>query len=235
MIISTIIAILAPIVYLLPFIVKWVKGEEIYQIPKTKKIIPNKWVFVAKMIFLVILAVIFYFVFPSKVMFYPLKTGIFILILILATIITGPIFCQSWLNKDISNQEIFKQIAIYWIILIIFAIVALCAWGNEDKSIVCLPEKAETVNYEVKSINSSGIIFYYDDNSNLQTLSILDKNVHCEPLSDEKKGIYIEFVSKYEQYQDKYDKDETVFTGKQTSEEYIVYIPNNELNELMKK
>ena len=231
MTISTIAFILSTIVYLIPFIVKWAKGEKIYQTPKTKKEIPNKLVFLTKVGVLALMIGIYALLYPSKMMFYPPKTMVFIIVLIILQLVTEPIFCKKWLD-EITDSEMFKEWAMYALILIVLLMVTGCSWGSSDKEIIKCPEYEETIAYYVKSINSSGLVIY-DDENGLQTLSITDENVSVEP--NDKADTYMEKTISYAQYRNKYDKNPNVVKGNMVEENYTVYISKKDWKRLMNK
>lgn len=228
---SAIAAVLSMIVYLLPFIIKYVRKEEIYRLPNKKETISNQSVFIVKSVGLSIVIIIFDSVlYPTKVKFYPLKIVIFIIVLIILQWITGLIFCAGWLNK-ISGKEMFKQYGIYCCVLFLILIV-LHGFSYSDNEMINYQEAEEYIVYDVESINSSGLVFYYDENGLRQVLSITDENVSID--DSDKVDTHLEKKITYKQYRNKYDKDTKLIKGDKIQEEYIVFIPINQLNDLMK-
>lgn len=228
---SAIAAVLSMIVYLLPFIIKYIQKEEVYRLPNKNETIPNQLVFLIKSVGLSIMIIIFDRVlYPTKVKFYPPKIVIFIIVLIILQLITGLIFCSAWVNK-LSDKELFKQYGKYFCILFLILIVLL-GFSCSDNEIINYQESEEYIVYDVESINSSGLVFYYDEIGLRQVLSITDENVSIDD-SDEVTP-HLKKKITYEQYRNKYDKDTKAIKGEKIREEYIVSIPSNQLNDLMK-
>ena len=129
---STIAAITAPIVYLFPFLYLWIKGEEKYVLYSTNKVIKNKYVFLAKIIILLIMFIAFIFTWPAKVMFYPLKVSVFIGILLGLQVITKNYFLENNKVSKLDNKAIIIAFTC-WVILFILAAISIFVAGRTYK------------------------------------------------------------------------------------------------------
>lgn len=128
LIFSTIAAIISPIVYLFPFLYLWMKGEEKYVLYSTNKVIKNKNVFLGKIMILLIMFVAFIYAWPTKVMFYPLKVGVFIGILVGIQVITNNYFLE---NNNVSKIDKNTRIVALtcWITLFLLAAISIYIAG----------------------------------------------------------------------------------------------------------
>lgn len=172
---STIAAIITPIIYFIPFIFLWKnEGHSWYEMPITKKEIKNKHVFIAKIILLIILSVVFAFVWPTKVMFYPVKVAIFILALVVIQFLTMLI-----LNSDSSkiSDKTFTLSVICWIVLILLAIVVGVGGGEtyNDKVTEAPYELTETL--QVEHISNGNVFFYDESDESIEVISITDESL----------------------------------------------------------
>lgn len=232
LIFSTIAAVLAPVIYLIPFVILWKKGIEVYTTPKTEKVIKNKHIFIAKIIFLIVLTIAFVFTWSTKVMFYPGKVCIFIAILLFVEIMTFFHFLVDDDGHDRMERE-FNNISVsFWAILLILAGISGCMWANASGTQIPTGpvEHSETL-LEVEHISSSGNVFFYKEAPGapkLKVISINDDNVRIEITGAEKP--YLEEYTYSEGYTMFGDKKEKIYIKEGTySVNYVLYISESDL------
>ena len=228
LIFSTIAAIIAPIIYFIPFIFLWKKeGHSWYKMPKTNNEIKNKHVFIAKIILLVILSVVFAFTWPTKVMFYPLKVAIFILALVVIQFLT--VFITDSDNGKVSDK-IFSTCFVCWIILILLAIVVGVGGGEtyNDKVIEAPYESTETL--QVEHISNGNVFFYDETDESIEVISIADERLEIVFEENDSQQPYLEKISRHSRYSKLYVKEKIIYDDKTTlNEEYILHVSKSDL------
>ncbi len=231
LIFSTIVAILSPVLYLLPFIVGLVKKEKMYAITwkHKKKVIDNKWILIAKVLLLILLTIAFIFTFPTKVMFYPVKVTIFTAILLVIMLLTGIVLL------DERENLLDRAIPIWLILLVITLLIGGVGFSSYNDKIYQTP-LTFTIESKIEEVNSGGIVFYYKDYGSanesdlrLDSFSINDDNVQIH-IIEENQPSHLLIHATREQYSIRYDKDGKLYPDKDKySESYDVYIPKTEL------
>lgn len=227
LIFSTIAAIVSPIIYLIPFIIFWKnEGHTYYAIPRIEKEIKNKYVFIAKIILLIILSVLFVFTFPTKVMFYPLKVAIFICVLVVIQLITL-FFLNDYEKKDKVADKLFNIAIICWAVLLVLGILLIVFWGIQCDSTVPEDPFKSTEPLQVECI-SNGNVFFYDES--LEVISISDDSLEIVLQEKESQQLYLEKITTYERYSKPGEKNKVIYDDMSTlSESYILYVSEEDL------
>ena len=229
LIFSTIAAVLSPIIYLTPFLILWKKGIEVYTTPK-EKTINNKWVFIAKITLLIVLAILFVFTWPTKVMFYPAKVCVFIGILVVIQIATHFfLLLDEHANTRMPNK--LNKISVsFWFVLLALTAISGFIWAD----ITVPPTHGEVSGFrekiEVEHISSSGNIFFYDPSlvDELKVISITDENIYIEITDTEEP--YAERFTYYEVYTEFGDKEEKIHRVEGSRHEvYTLFISERDL------
>lgn len=229
LIFSTIAAIVSPIIYLIPFIFSWKnEGHTWYQIVNTDKKFKNKHVFIAKIILLVILSVVFAFTWPTKVMFYPVKVSIFILILILIQLFT--LFGLVEQDKNKIAEKIFSVSVICWLILVFLAMVVGAGAGDTIKKNV-VEEPLETFEtLQVEHISNGNVFFYDETDESIEVISISDESLEIVMEENDSQHPYLEKISRHSRYSKPYLKEKIIYDDKSTlNEEYILHVSESDL------
>ena len=230
LIFSTIAAIVSPIIYLIPFIFLWKnEGHAWYKIPKIEKEIKNKYVFIAKIILLIILSIAFAFTWPTKVMFYPVKVAIFILILLIIQFLTGLLLTDQ-AEKDRVADKIVSASVICWIILAFLGMaVGVGAGETNEKNVVEEPlETFETL--QVEHISNGNVFFYDETDKSIEVISIADERLEIVLEENDSQQPYLEKVSKHSRYSNPYVKEKIIYDDMSTlNEKYILYVSESDL------
>lgn len=231
LIFSTIAAVLSPIIYLTPFLILWKKGIEVYTTPK-EKTINNKWVFIAKITLLIVLAILFVFTWPTKVMFYPAKVCIFSAILVVIQVATY-YFLLLDENAVIRMPNKLNKISVsFWVVLLVLTGISGFIWAD----ITVPPTHGKEIGFrekiEVEHISSSGNIFFYDQipwqEDELKVISITDENVYIEITDVEEP--YVEKYAYDEVYTEFGDKEEKIHRVEGSRHEvYTLFISERDL------
>lgn len=229
LIFSTIAAIISPFVYLLPFIILWKnEGHVYYAIPKTEKTIKNKYVFIIKIILLIILSVLFVFTWPTKVMFYPVKVAIFMSFLVIIQLLT--VFILDHDEKSKVADKIFSISIACWIVLGMLTIgVGIEARTIYNEKVIEDPfESVET--FQVEHISNGNVFFYDETDKSLEVISISDDTLEIVLQENDLQFPYVEKITTYERYSILGDKDKVICDDMSTlSEKYILYVSKSDL------
>lgn len=233
LIFSTISAILSVVLYLLPFIVGYVKKEKMYEITwkGKERVIDNKLVLIAKILLLIVLSIAFIFSFPNKVMFYPVKVAIFTSILVVIMFFTADL-----INEDIIKTKLGTMALIIWIILLVITFVMSLVGAGTYKNKVYQTPLTFTIESKIEGVNSGGIVFYYKDygteeepDLRFESISINDDNVQIH-IIEENEPAHMIIHAQRERYRFMYDKDGKIYPDMEKySESYDVYISKKEL------
>lgn len=229
LIFSTIAAIISPIIYLIPFLYSWKnKGHAYYKIPKTEKIIEDKYVFIAKILLITILSVLFVFTWPTKVMFYPVKVAIFILILVIIQLLTIPLF--DTIEKSKTADKIFGITIICWFILVILTIaMGNVAGETKDANITEEPfESVETL--QVEHISNGNVFIYDETEEYLEVISVSDESLQIILQENDLQQPYVKKITTCERYSKQWEKNKVLYDDMSTcSERYILYVSKADL------
>lgn len=226
LIFSTIAAIISPFVYLLPFIILWIKGEDKYVLRKTDKVIKNKYIFIAKVTLLIIMSIAFVFTWPTKVMFYPLKVCVFIAILIAIQLITDYLFLE---DNDVSklDNKTWNIILICWLLLCIAAAISGFFAGKINTMKVPEDSFESTEILQVEHINNSNVFFSGEES--LAVMSITSGKLEIA-LLPETEDPYVEKITSYERYSKIGEKNKNIYDDMSTlSEKYILHVSKSDL------
>lgn len=232
LIFSTIAALLSPIIYLTPFLILWKKGIEVYTTPKTEKVISNKRVFIAKITLLMVLAILFVFTWPTKVMFYPAKVCVFIGILVVIQIATHFfLLLDEHANTRMPNK-LNKIFVSFWFVLLALTAISGFIWADVTAPQTHGEEIGFREKIEVEHISSSGNIFFYDQipwqEDELKVISITDENVYIEITDTEEP--YVEEYAYYEVYTEFGDREgKTHYIEGSYHECYTLFISKDDL------
>jgi len=229
LIFSTIAAIISPIIYLIPFIILWKnEGHTYYAIPGTEKEIKNKHVFIAKIILLTILSVVFVFTWPKKVMFYPLKVAILIIVLVAIQFITFFTFlCDYEKNDKVSNKLAIISLS-FWFVLLVLGIISLIFGGTIQYDIKVPEDSFKAIETLHVDNISNGNVFFYDES--LEVVSISDDSLEIVLQENKSQQPYVEKITTYERYSKPGVKNKVIYDDMSTlSESYILYVSKDDL------
>lgn len=225
LIFSTIATIISPIIYLFPFLFLWKnEGHAYYVIPRTEKEIKNKYVFIAKLISLTILSVLFVFTWPKKVMFYPIKVVIFVFVLLIIQFLTS--FCLEF--KDGKNK-VWNKSVICFFVLLALAILLFWGWGICDEKVEEDPfESIET--FQIEHISNGNVFFYDETDKSLEVISISDDSLEIVLQENNSQLPYVEKITTHARYSDKWEKNKVIYYDMSTlNERYVLYVSKNDL------
>lgn len=210
---SIIAVVLSVVLYILPCLMYWNSMNEIYKISRKK-------VLFIKFIVLTGLICGFVFSYPTKVMFYPWKSVLFIFIMIVIEIIT----LVTIIHADIS-QDIFDKLAGMWSIkFIVFLCLIIFAHVNIDLNYPKIIDNVTVIEvYAITEVDSESIGFV-DSDGDIEKVLINDKNVQiC--FVEKTEDVRIERELKFRKYQEIYSKDQKISIAESAyTENYIIYL-----------
>lgn len=220
LIFSTIAAIISPIIYLFPFLYLWLKqGKSVYKI--RDKVINNKNVFMVKIALIIILVILFSLTFPTKVMFYPGKVGIFVGILAIVQLLTNFIIIDG-------KHELQPKEFVCWMVLLGLSLISAAGVFEQNEKISEAPESS-TVIYEIEHISNGNVFFHDQTDESLEVISISDDSLEIV-LQEDSQLPYLEKITTWQTYSKRYEKEKNIYDDMSTSSErYVVYASKSDL------
>lgn len=182
------------------------------------KVISSKKMLVWNIVSIILLSIIFVFVWPDKVMLFPVKVGIYVLMLTILHLIT-----QVGTQKSVTG-DLTKMVIGVLVSLFILGIIPSFYGVNQEPKY--LETDIKTSQYQIVELNEYEVTYYDSVDSEEKTLSISEEDdIEVKSISSEEEP-YLEVITTTYQTYFKYNKEKKIIPI--VEKEYIIYIPESQ-------
>ena len=206
------VMVISTILYFIPTLIG-IKRKVKYSI-KGKKI-STKTILILQVLGLIVSGIVFVFLFPSKIMLFPVKFGLIIMLQCLILVFTSMLTIMRNTDDESFNN---LQMCIALIMLLIVGITSGASL-NVNRYIEYEPE-IKILQYEIIDIDENKVV-YWNSNEYEENEILISEEFEVK-LTNQKEP-YLEMITTTNRKKEKYAKDNNVIEI--VTEKHIIYVP----------